>query len=175
MYIIRKALHSDVDKILDVLNSVLLQNLPSKNNGFLTYNPGKRFYKKLIEIADFVYVVCYKKDIIGFLVAYPSSMLNPKDEIQKFLINHYKKEEFIYIFQLAVTPKYHRNGIGKKLYKQLFMDAKKIKKIVVTSAVPYNRASEKFNLILGFTKKGKILRSDGGSNFVYENIKNYIR
>jgi predicted GNAT superfamily acetyltransferase len=55
------------------------------------------------------------------------------------------------------------------LYKKLFEDTKNIKKITITSAIPYNKASEQFHTKLGFQKIGKIIRDDGGSNFIYEN------
>lgn len=174
MYIIKKASINDLEKILKIVDSVLLDNLVSKNNGFLTSNRGKKFYKKLIEKTNFFYIVREKNSIIGFLIAYPNTVLDSDDDIQRYFINNYQKENFIYIFQVAVSPKYQSKGIGKQLYKRLFKDTDRIKKIVVTSSAPYNQSSEKFHLKLGFKKIGKIIRDDGGSNFIYENIENTI-
>ncbi len=168
MYAVRKITTNDLDKILEILNSVLLSNVPSKDNGFLSSNPGRDFYKNLIEKTNFFYVAQDKNDVIGFLIAYPNDLLNQENDIQKFLSNNYK-EKFVYIFQIAVSPGYQSQGVGQELYKKLFEETKNIKKMIVTSAVPYNQASEKFHLKLGFKKIGKILRNDGGSNFIYEN------
>ena len=168
IYIIEKASLDDLEKILEILDSVLLHNLPSSDNGFLSTNPGAHFYEALIKKTNFFYTAYDKNNLVGFLIAYPNNLLRPVDDIQKFLINNYKEEDFIYVLQIAVSPKYHMKGVGTALYKKLFEDTKNSKTMVVTSAVPYNKASEQFHLKLGFKKIGKIMRTDGGSNFLYE-------
>jgi L-amino acid N-acyltransferase YncA len=175
MYIFRKATPEDLNKVLEILDSVLLSKMTSRKNGFLTFNPGKEFYQDLINKTKFFYVAQDKKKIVGFLIAVPSGLLNPIDEIQKFFIDNYKKEKFVYIFQIAVSPEQQTKGVGRGLYKKLFADTKSIKKMVVTSAVPHNQASEKFHLKLGFKKIGKLVRSDGGESFIYENTEAEIR
>lgn len=174
MYTIKKATPENLEDILDILESVLLDNLPSLDNGFLSTKPWKDFYKDIMKKTKFFYVAQDQNDTVGFLIAYPNNMLDTTNDIQKKIIDTYPQENFIYIFQIAVSPTHQWKGIGRLLYEELFKDTQDIKKIVITSAIPYNKASEQFHTKLWFQKIGTIERKDGGSNFIYENtwIKN---
>jgi ribosomal protein S18 acetylase RimI-like enzyme len=55
---------------------------------------------------DFFYVAQDQNNIVGFLIAYPDKLLDPNNDIQKQIINDYIKENSIYIFQIAVSPRY---------------------------------------------------------------------
>lgn len=129
-------------------------------------------YESILKKSPYCYVDEIENSIAGFLLAYPNDLIEPKDEIHSYLIKKYPEEDFVYIFQVAIDPKYQRKGVGEKLYKQLFDDTKMIKKVVVTSKNPYNVASEKFHLKLGFKKIDVLKCKNDESSFVYSYMKN---
>jgi ribosomal protein S18 acetylase RimI-like enzyme len=151
---------------------VLFKNQDDHKNGFLLSDPTYEMYESILKKSPYCYVDEIDNNITGFLFAYPGDLIEPKDEIHSYLLKKFPKENFVYIFQVAVDPKYQREGIGKKLYGQLFNDTKMIKKVVITSKNPYNIASEKFQLKLGFKKIDVLEYKNGESSFVYTYTEN---
>ena len=163
---IRKA--KDSNNISQIVNSVLLDNFSTKENGFLTANLEQQYYADLIAKSDYCYIAYEEDKAVGFLLAFPSSHLSQDDDIERYFIQKYPGENFIYIFQIAVMPEYQKKGVARALYQKLFDDTNGIRKMVATSVVPYNSASEKFHLKMEFSKVGTLTRDDGGSSYIYE-------
>lgn len=170
-----KAKINDAKRIVSVAKSVLLENLPNKKGGFLMSDEkwlkrnGVAFYENIIKRSSYCYAAKNKEELVGFLIAFPREQMFPEDDIQKKLIEIFSGN-YIYIFQIAVKPEFQGMSIGGRLYEKLFKDSRKTKKVVATSYKPYNKASEKFHLNLGFNKLGKFQREDRGWSFYYDKI-----
>ena len=168
---VRKARVEDAKDIVKIVESVSLENVGDPEKGFLASNKGEEGYKKLIENSDYCYVAVKENKVIAFLIAYPNETIEPDNSIGKYFCNKYSHTSFIYIYQIAVIPELQDNSIGESLYERLFEDTKDIKKMVISSAKPYNKNSEQFHLRMGFKKIDKIKRDeDNGLSFVYEKI-----
>ncbi len=165
---IRKAKPEDAAEIVRIVDSVLLHKLDNESSGFLMVNSGKEKYDALVRESSYCYAAVDNGAVVGFLLAYPKALMKPDNEIHEYFLQKYS-DNFIYIFQVAVDPDYHRKGIGKDLYNAFFDDAKGIMKCVISSAEPYNKASEKMHLSLGFKKVDKI-KTKKGFSFIYEMV-----
>ena len=169
-FIIRKAEVDDAKEIADIVESVSLDRVGDPEKGFLAYNKGEEGYSELIKKSEYCYVAVKEDKVVAFLVAYPNDMIIPDSSINKYFYN-FSDENFVYIFQIAVLPEFQGMKIGECLYERLFEDTKGIKKMVISSAEPYNKNSEQFHLRMGFKKIDKIRRDeDNGLSFVYEKI-----
>jgi ribosomal protein S18 acetylase RimI-like enzyme len=166
--IIRKAKPADAIGIEKVADSVQLEKLADGKNGFLMSNSEREAYEDWIRKSPYCYVAVEGASVVGFVIAYKSKFLDTSEDIHRFLLEKFKGQEFIYIFQIAIKPRFQRSGVGRRLYEKLFSETKGEKIAVVTSAKPYNRASEAFQLKLGFKKIDRFAREDGGESFVYE-------
>lgn len=166
---IRKIRPNDYNQISKIIKLVFFKSNKSQN-GFLMSHIEKYKFEKLINSSKYCYILEEEDEIKGFLLAYPNKLIEPTGDINEYLINIFK-DEFIYIYQIGINPKFQKMGLGTLLYKKLFEDAKSRIIRVISSAKPYNMASEKFHLGLGFKKIGLIDRNDGGSNYIYERIE----
>lgn len=168
---ITKAQNENAETMSFIADAVSLENMPSDKNGFLTHNPGYSYYEEMINKSDYCYVAVEQGRSVGFLLAYSSDMFDPNDDIQRYFMDNYPGQNFIYIFQVAICPEHQKKGLGRMLYEKLFKDTPGIIKRTIISAEPYNKASEIFHQKIGFKKAGTMYRSDGGSSFIYEYTK----
>lgn len=163
---IRSANISDYEDISKVIKSVFYKP-NKKQNGFLMSHISKDKYEELLSKSGKCFVYIEDNNIVGYLFAYPNTLIKPTDEINNYFLETFE-DNYIYIYQIAIRAEFQRKGLAKKLYNHLFQQSKNSTIRVISSAEPYNEPSEKFHLSIGFNKIGLINRDDGGSNFVYE-------
>ena len=173
MNLIRKIRLDDYAQISKIIKLVFFKQ-NNLQNGFLMSHIRKNIFEKLINSSKYCYVLEEDNGIKAFLLAYSNTLIKPTNDINKHIINSFK-DKFIYIYQIGVSPKFQKMGLGTLLYKKLFKDAKGQVIRVISSAKPYNMASEKFHLSLSFKKIGLINRNDGGSNYIYERTEQNSR
>ncbi|MDD4358316.1 MAG: GNAT family N-acetyltransferase [Candidatus Pacebacteria bacterium] len=165
---IRKVTSKDVKEIINIIKSVHIKNISNLDNGFLaSENLSEDYYIKMINDYDYYYVCEMENNIKGFLLAYSKKFIKRDGEIGSYLLDKYKGEDFIYIFQIAVDPNCQNRGIGKALYEKLFNEAKIKKFKVITSKEPLNKASRLFHQSLGFKDADTFVWSDGIKSYVY--------
>jgi ribosomal protein S18 acetylase RimI-like enzyme len=165
---IRKATTKDVKAIIEIIKLVHIKNIKNIDNGFLmSENLSKSFYENMINNYDYCYVCEIENKIVGFLIAYSSGFMDKTDELGSYLINSYSNEEFIYIFQVAVSPSYQMQNIGTSLYLELFNKAKIKNFRVITSKSPLNKASRLFHQKLGFKDEAIFKWKSGNESYVY--------
>lgn len=167
MPLIRKARVNDLKGIYNVVRSVFITNKNKTSNGFLRGRHSRKFYTYYINNSKFFYVAVSGSDIVGFLFAYPTRIMKPKDERCRYLIKKFGDKGYIYISQIGILPKYQRQHIGKKLYMQLFRHSSA--PLITTIALkPRNIQSERFHAKLGFKKIDTINTHDNSSSLIYE-------
>lgn len=165
---IRKAITKDVEAIIKIIKSVHIKNIKSTDRGFLmSENLSKSFYEKMINNYDYCYVHEFENKIVGFLIAYSSGFIDKTDELGSYLIDSCSNEEFIYIFQIAVSPSHQMKSVGTNLYLELFNRAKVKNFKVITSKKPLNNASRLFHQKLGFKDESIFRWKDGNESYVY--------
>lgn len=67
-------------------------------------------------------------------------------------------DDFRYVDRIAVDPRRHRGGLGRRLYEAVFDHARRAGSPVVTCEVnlePPNPVSQRFHTSLGFTEVGR--------------------
>ncbi len=167
MFLIRKAKVSDLDGIYKAIHSVFITNKNRGNNGFLRGKHSRKFYTYYIHNSRFFYVAITGTNIIGFLFAYPSKIMKPEDEVNRYMMKEFQGMKYIFISQIGIMPEYQRQHIGKKLYK-LLIKKSDVPILTTIASNPPNKPSEKFHIKLGFSKIGIINKSDGTSSLIYE-------
>jgi predicted GNAT superfamily acetyltransferase len=159
----------DVKDIIKIIESVHINNVKNKDNGFLASEDlSEKTYNNMIESYDYCYVCESNNKIIGFLIASSFDLIDKQDELFSFLEKKNIFKNFIYIFQIGVDVENQRKGIGKLLYNQLFKNAKMSDFMVITSKEPLNLASRKLHLKLGFKDEDIFTWSDGVESYVYK-------
>ncbi|MDD2274690.1 MAG: GNAT family N-acetyltransferase [Candidatus Pacebacteria bacterium] len=169
---IRRAETKDLKDIIKIIKSIHINNVKNnKDNGFLaTKDLSEETYKSKINKYDYCYTYESEDKIVGFLIASSSELMQKTNEIYPFLLSCNLSNDFIYIFQIGISPDYQRKGIAKLLYNRLFKDAKINNLTVISSKNPFNKASREFHLKLGFEDEGVFKWSDGVESYVY-NLK----
>jgi len=167
---IRRAKTKDSKRIIEIIKSIHFNNNENnKKNGFLaTKDLSEKTYQEKINNYDYCYVYEIDNKIVGFLIASSSELMKKTNEIYPFLSKVNSSKDFIYIFQIGIISDYQRKGIARLLYNQLFKDAKINNLTVISSKNPFNQASRKFHLKLGFKDAGTFKWSDGVESYVYK-------
>jgi predicted GNAT superfamily acetyltransferase len=174
--IVRKARLSDLDGIINVNKRVLYKDEMERGRGFLSAVLKKEVYTKKIKKSKYFYVAVLNSRIIGFLMGFEWKNMNPPptNHIHTFINEKYHRKKFIYVGMTGVLPRFQNMGVGKKMYETLFRSCRGKRIMLVTSAVPYNKASEQFHLSLGFKKiekiKGSVGTPESKASFLYEKM-----
>ena len=164
---IRKAEQKDIRAIIEIIKSVHIKNINNKDNGFLASEDLSEIsYSRMIRDYEYCYVCEVENNVVGFLIASSKGLMDKGSEIYSFL-NTGSSEDFIYIFQIGISPNFQRKGMGALLYKQLFKDARIKKFRVITSKDPLNNASRKLHQKLGFKEISVFRWSDSVESYVY--------
>lgn len=170
-YIIEEAKKNDILEILEIVESVHINNIRDISNGFLMNQYlTEESYKYLLDSSDYFLIARENENINGFLIAYSRNKIlkkDDKDELDAFLLKK-EREDFAYIFQIAVRPENQRQGIGRKLYKKLLEQTGGRKLLVITAKIPFNKASRNFHLKIGFKDRCTFLWNNGVESYVYE-------
>jgi len=161
---IHKILLKNLIEIKDVNSLTPKEKDLLKDHGFLRKEVPESYYLGLIKDPEVdIYIAKNKsKEIIGFATFH----LN-KADIRKFrssvdkidtdkpenldLLTNSKKK-FIYLDQIAVNPKFHRNGIGKLIFQNAQQNFTKPVVSFIVKAPLDNLASAKWHEKVGFTK-----------------------
>jgi ribosomal protein S18 acetylase RimI-like enzyme len=165
---IRRAETKDIEAIMEITERVNINNISDKDNGFLLSKMPFEFYKRLFVNSDYCYVCEIDKRVVGFLLAYLNKTMERRDELESYLLDNYPEDNFIYIFQVAVSPDYQRRNVGHELYEKLFEDAKIKSFKVITSKEPFNKASRMFHQKLGFKELVVFKWNNGNESYIYE-------
>jgi len=166
---IRHAKVEDIGQILDITRKVNINNVLDTSNGFLLTERSYDFYENTIN-SNYFYVYEINDKIVGFIIAYPKEMIESMekiDEYHAYLLENFKNENFIFIFQIAIDPEFQKQGIGKELHEYLFENAEIKNFIVATSKKPLNEASRIFHKKLGFEDIDTFTWSTGYENYIY--------
>lgn len=178
--VLRDAHKSDVKKIGQLADSIDLALVTDPDSeGFLAANYTEEDYSKLIEMATFSYVLEIEDEIVGFLVAYGSELVDPKDEFNTHILNTIC-DKFVTVRQIFLSPKaeFRRKSFGCKLYMHLFaqiMDQyshEETPRSVFGDIVktPVNIPSRDFHLVTGFEIVGEMTTSkDNRQRYVFCN------
>ena len=139
-----------------------------KENGFLRKKVPESYYLGLIKDPEVdIYIAKNSsKDIIGFATFHlnKADIRNFQDSVKKidanspesldFLTDSEKK--FIYLDQIAVDPKFQRNGIGKNIFQNAQQNfTKPVISFIVKSPLD-NLASVKWHENIGFTQIAEV-------------------
>lgn len=165
---IRRAKQKDLADVIRIIKEVHINNLKDISNGFLASEDlSEETYGKMIKNYEHCYV-CEEKDrVVGFLIASSINLMDKESEIFSFLLNKDLFKDFIYIFQVGVSPDFQRRGIASTLYNKLFEESKIDNFMVITSKNPFNKASRELHLKLGFRDIDIFKWSDGIESYVY--------
>ncbi len=179
--ILRDAKVTDAQPVARLADSIdLALTADPKGKGFLAANYTEADYKKFIEMADFSFVLTVDNEDIGFLVAYGSELVDPKDQFN----NHIKEnlsEKFVTVRQIFLSPKdeFRRKNYGSYLYKHLYeriIDNYKEKEENPRSVyadivkTPVNIPSRDFHFSTGFEIVGEMTTSkDNRQRYIFCN------
>ena len=121
-FFLRDAQPSDakaVSQLADSIDLALVDDPAGK--GFLAANYTETDYQKFIEMAMFSFILQVDEEIVGFLIAYGSELVDPKDEFN----THVKEticREFVTVRQIFLSPKdeFRRKNYASHLYKHMY-------------------------------------------------------
>ena len=110
-------------------------------------------FQKLLFMGSFNLIAKIDDEVIGYIVCF-------RDKSAYGSINYKFFSEtiskFLYIDRIAIKDTYRHQGIGKKIYEQVFNKANELGLPVVceVNTRPLNKPSLKFHRKLGFTECG---------------------
>ena len=136
------------DKELNILYDLNQQNTPEVGE-LESIND----LSKLIDMSAINFYVLAGDEIIGFVICFREG-----SEYKSPNYTYFKNKEgkFLYIDRIAIKDIYRHQGIGKKIYEQVFNKANELGLPVVceVNTKPLNEPSLKFHRKLGFTECG---------------------
>lgn len=110
--------------------------------------------RDLLSICDYHSVLLLDKNFIGFSICFREGA-SYWSENYKYFKQSLKK--FLYIDRIAINQNYRRKGLGKLMYKDIFLNAQH-ENLRVTAEVntkPINQVSLDFHNYMGFEKIGE--------------------
>ncbi len=161
---IHKILLKNLIEVKDVTSLTLQEKDLLNEHGFLRKEVPESYYLGLIKDPEVDIFIAKNKsnEIIGFATFH----LN-KADIRKFRSSVDKidadrpenldlltgsEKKFIYLDQIAVDPKFHRNGIGKIIFQKAQQNFKKPVVSFIVKTPLDNIASAKWHVKVGFTQ-----------------------
>ena len=109
--------------------------------------------KQLIEFSAYNLLVLKEDEIVGFIICMREGS-DYGSENYKFFSKKLKK--FLYVDRVAIDKKYRREGLGKAIYDDIFIQAKKesLPIALEVNTQPINQPSLNFHEKLGFDEVG---------------------
>lgn len=161
--IIRKAVESDLDAILNLETEYTLARLDpdqAGKTGFLVSGFPREKYVKFLEYAESFYVALVGGVFAGFTLAYHSDSIQDDEWLNLQIKSKYSKP-FILVKQVCVAKAYSGHGIAGKMYGRLFEDADHLPIFGAIVLKPRNDHSIEFHEKLGFTLYMELTPPDG--------------
>ena len=108
---------------------------------------------KLIELSAYNLLVLNDDEVIGFIICMREGSAYGSENY-KFFSKKLKK--FLYVDRVAIEKKYRREGLGKAIYDNIFIQAKKegLPIALEVNTQPINQPSLNFHEKLGFDQVG---------------------
>ena len=111
------------------------------------------YLDKLIELSAYNLLVLKGDEIIGFIICMREGSAYGSENY-KFFTKKLKK--FLYVDRVAIEEQYRREGLGKAIYDDIFIQAKKesLPIALEVNTQPINQPSLNFHEKLGFDEVG---------------------
>ena len=109
--------------------------------------------ENLISLSSYNLVAMDGDAVIGFIVCLREGT-SYGSENYKFFSKKLKK--FLYVDRVAIHKDYQRSGLGKAIYRNIFLEAKKdiLPIALEVNTVPLNQPSLNFHELMGFDQVG---------------------
>jgi predicted GNAT superfamily acetyltransferase len=113
----------------------------------------KKHLNKLIDLSSYNLLVLRGDKVIGFIICMREGSAYGSENY-KFFSKKLKK--FLYVDRVAIDKKYRREGLGKAIYDDIFIQAKKenLPIALEVNTQPINQPSLNFHEKLGFDEVG---------------------
>ena len=113
----------------------------------------KKHLSKLIELSTYNLLVLKGDEVIGFIICMREGSVYGSENY-KFFSKKLKK--FLYVDRVAIDKKYRREGLGKAIYDDIFVQAKKenLPIALEVNTQPINQPSLDFHQKMGFNRVG---------------------
>ena len=174
---IHQILLKNLVEVKDVKSLTPKEKSLLKEHGFLRKEVPESYYLGLIKDPQVdIYIAKNKsKEIIGFGSFHlnKASIRNFRSSVDKIdtdkpenldLLTNSKKK-FIYLDQIAVDPKFHRNGIGKLIFQKAQQNfTKPVVSFIVNTPLD-NLASAKWHINVGFSQIAEVKGKYKATNF----------
>lgn len=150
---IRKVEENELESVLEISKTLTLASIndseKASQKGFLVSEFTLDDYKKFYNEAEYFYVAEIDNQIAGFLLAYKSESIKPK-EVANSLLKYNLAEPFVLIKQIGTANEFLRQGVATQLYKYLLdiVDDRGFAAAIVNE--PVNYSSINFHQVLGF-------------------------
>lgn len=151
---------------LEIARSVALQDGSSAQHGFLLSGGTDESYRELFDDA-IVRLAVLDGEVAGFLSVTDKSSSHFQELITALATVQWQsplnlgRPDLFYIDKIAVHPKYHRRGVAKALYAQVFGEFSDAHFFTALVEKPLrNEASEHFHLKLDFKRIGTFAAAD---------------
>ncbi|MDB4120725.1 GNAT family N-acetyltransferase [Gammaproteobacteria bacterium] len=113
----------------------------------------KKHLIRLIELSSYNLLVLKGDEVIGFIICIRESSSYGSENYKFF---NKKLKKFLYVDRVAIDKKYRRVGLGKAIYDDIFIQAKKesLPIALEVNTQPINQPSLNFHEKLGFDQVG---------------------
>ena len=143
---IQPATNDDLDRILEINNAAGPHVNPLSREQLIG----------LVRQAVVFRKACGDSGIAGFLLAFDHRAVYTSENYQWFVGNF---DRFVYVDRIAVKKEFRGCGVGKALYRDLFLETLRLNHNQVTCEVnldPPNPASLQFHVKLGFEEVAQL-------------------
>ncbi|WP_143232588.1 GNAT family N-acetyltransferase [Actinoplanes regularis] len=159
---IRPAMSDDLQEILELARSRALDVTPRESamtDGFLVSDFDIGDYRRLLERAEYFYVVRVQKRLAGFVIAYGKDRVQGDEWLNVRLGDFF--DDFIVIKQVCVSLGHAGQGIASLLYNRVIDRNPDINIAAAVVTDPENRPSTGLHRKLGFRPAISMTPPDG--------------
>lgn len=123
--------------------------------------------EQLISLSTYNLVALDQGAVVGFIICLREGT-SYGSENYKFFLNKLKK--FLYVDRVCIKKGYRRAGLGKAIYENIFLEAKKYSLPVSleVNTKPLNQGSRDFHELMGFDQIG-------AKDFTYHSVAYFIK
>jgi L-amino acid N-acyltransferase YncA len=146
---IHQATISDLKKIMDIKEQVLINNIKSLDNGFLTADYSIKDYAQILNETEHFYVFRNEQGkIVSFIIGGFNNCSDKIIEARDYIEEPY----YFYIKQICVDLEHTYSGIGTETYQTIFNQLIEKTNHIYLSIItkPLNQAAINFHKKLGF-------------------------
>ena len=113
----------------------------------------KEYLSKLIALSAYNLLILKSDEVVGFIICMREGSAYGSENY-KFFSKKLKK--FLYVDRVAINKKYRREGLGKAIYDDIFIQAKKesLPIALEVNTQPINQPSLDFHQKMGFDQVG---------------------